>query len=139
METNQIKKIKRDLHAYIDAQGDWEYWLARWKEIQAGPSAPKLSGLPGGTSDGTQVERQAETRAACKRQLDAAKDAKDAALAQVCKLIAMAPTVQQRNVLRMRYLQNLTWEEIAERANRSRQRITTIHGNALDSLRAAED
>lgn len=38
------------------------------------------------------------------------------------------------NILTMRYIKNMTWEEIAEKIDRTKRQVERIHGNALEEF-----
>lgn len=129
-------KTKRQLTKYLDAKKEWEYWREEVETLEAtGPKiGAQLSGMPGGQPDGSKTEREVEELEAARDSLAAAADAMNTARREVEAIIAQAPEVEQRIVLRRRYISGMSWEDIADRAGKSRQWATQTHGTALKKI-----
>lgn len=127
---------KRALSVYLEALKELHYWNGKLADLRANgvKITANLSGMPtgGGTTSKTALFVE---------QLDAAERKETAALAlareRYAEVSALIDTVQeadQRNVLRCRYIDGLTWEQAAERLGFSRQWTTLKHGEALRAL-----
>ena len=62
----------------------------------------------------------------------------NAALAEVEDMVDSLDDPVERRLLRCRYIDDLTWEEVCVEMNYSWRQTHRIHGNALDKLVAAE-
>lgn len=56
----------------------------------------------------------------------------------VGKTIATAPTRLQYQILQLRYIEGLKWDDVAERIGKTRQWVNTVHGQALRQIRIIE-
>lgn len=56
----------------------------------------------------------------------------------VVKTIATAPTRLQYQILQLRYVEGLKWDDVAERIGKTRQWVNTVHGKALQQIRIIE-
>ena len=130
------RETRKRMTKYLDARKEWEYWREEVAMLEAtGPKiTAQLSGMPGGQPDGSKTEREVEGLEAARDALAAAAEAMRLAKQEVEDLIAQAPEVEQRIVLRRRYISGMSWEEIAERAGKSRQWATQTHGTALKKI-----
>ena len=130
------RETRKRMTKYLDARKEWEYWREEVAMLEAtGPKiTAQLSGMPGGQPDGSKTEREVEGLEAARERLAAAAEAMRLAKQEVEDLIAQAPEVEQRIVLRRRYISGMSWEEIAERAGKSRQWATQTHGTALKKI-----
>lgn len=141
MERTETEKKKRALNAFLEARKEWNYW--RGEVVRLAPLetrvTPNLSGLPhGGTPDGNKTEAAVEELEYAQEQEQAAEDKTRAARLAVCQIIDTAPEADQRIVLRYRYINGLTWEQIADRCEKSRQWATLVHGTALKNIFLSE-
>lgn len=56
----------------------------------------------------------------------------------VGKTICTAPTRLQYQILQLRYIEGLKWDDVAERIGKTRQWVNTVHGKALQQIRIIE-
>ena len=128
---------KRALSVYLEALKELHYWHSKLASLRANgvKITANLSGMPTGGGGAT------SKTALLVEQLDAAERKEAAALAvartrhaEVSALIDTVQEADQRNVLRCRYIDGLTWEQAAERLGFSRQWTTLKHGEALRAL-----
>ena len=133
------RETRKRMTKYLDARKEWEYWREEVAMLEAtGPKiTAQLSGMPGSQPDGSKTEREVEELEAARDAEAAAADTMRAARQEVEALIALAPEAEQRIVLRRRYISGMSWEEIAERAGKSRQWATQTHGTALKKIFSA--
>ena len=90
--------------------------------------------VPGGSSGGRSIETAVEAIDDLAGQLGA----------QRAKLVSMRKAIgaaiedvddeKLRKVLRLKYIEGMTWERVAESMGVSRQWVTALHGRALEKL-----
>ena len=126
---------KRALSVYLEALKELHYWHSKLADLRADgvKITANLSGMPtgGATSKTALLVEQLD---AAERKETAALAVARARLAEVSALIDTVQEADQRNVLRCRYIDGLTWEQAAERLGFSRQWTTLKHGEALRAL-----
>ncbi len=130
-------KKKEVLSSYLEASKEWRYWKEETERLMvaATGASPSLSGMPhGGSGSTSKVEIAAESLEDARRELAAAAAAMSKARRQVAAVIKTAPTADQRIVLRRRYINGQTWEQIADACGKSRQWATMTHGEALKKI-----
>lgn len=96
---------------------------------------PSLSPAPGGGESGSPVERPMDKVLEIEAEINQEIDE----LQEVCRDIKSVLSQLEDDTLRLlmeyRYLDGLTWEQIAEKMNYSRQWITSLHGRALAQIK----
>lgn len=94
---------------------------------------PKAKNATGDLSDyAAKVDLLLETLETHRREAVEAYQKIEAAIEQL-------PKVREREVLRLRYLQGLSWEMIAAQVGYSVIRVYQIHGNALINFKLPKD
>lgn len=68
------------------------------------------------------------------REIGASLDKLERTRLQVESVINSVPNVNQRNVLRLRYISGKTWEQIAVDLDFSYQWVCELHGRALQNI-----
>lgn len=98
-------------------------------------TTPSLSQVPGGGESGSPVERPMDKVLEIEAEINQEIDE----LQEVCRDIKSVLSQLEDDTLRLlmeyRYLDGLTWEQIAEKMNYSRQWITSLHGRALAQIK----
>ena len=132
--TSQEKKA--ELLKYREAEmeatrleGEITRWYSRSEKMT---TMVKL--VPGGSSGGRSIETAGEAIDDLAGQLGA----------QRAKLVSMRKAIgaaiedvddeKLRKVLRLKYIEGMTWERVAESMGVSRQWVTALHGRALEKL-----
>lgn len=109
-------ELKKELESYrwaLDKQRDLQVELDRWRATAENIS-PNWSGMPGGGPGGAQIETSVEHILELTEQLDQQIQECIAQRAKVEQLIELAEKPQHRSILRKRYIEYLTWREIAD-------------------------
>ena len=130
-EKKRILRSFRNLGIAIDQK--WEEYerLRSWAER----STPTLTVLPSsgaGPSDhvGLSVEKLWEISAQINADIDRYTDERE----KIHAAIEALEDERQRNVMRLYYLNGLTWEQVAEKVNYSYMQVCRLHGYALDQI-----
>lgn len=133
---------KERLRNYRDLIKEREQIKQKIENIEAAlysPHGQKLTGMPtGGRQDNDRREDLIEKR----RTLLEHYQAKEAALAAEQLSIEQAIdalSYRKRTLLRLYYIDRLTWEEVCIKMNYSWRQIHRIHSNALKDLKKQEE
>ena len=131
-------EVKAYLRSYQPALKYWELCTRRLDEAkEISLKSPKIDGMPrGGTSGG--IEMQIDRILAAEKRLEKARDQALAILNGIEDMIESLDDFEMKTVLRLRYIDGLTWDEVAIHATWSTRTVRRIHGRALDELRRKE-
>lgn len=117
----------RRMNARIDRLLDEK---RRWWEL-ALKITPSLSQAPGGGENGSRVERPmdkiTEIEAQITREIEELCNVRQ----KIKEILAQLEDENLRLLMEYRYIDGLTWEQIAEKMDCSRQWATSLHGKAL--------
>lgn len=106
----------------------------RWRE-RALKITPTLSQAPGGSESGSPVERPMdkvlEIEEKIKWEIDELKTVRQEIRAALNQL----EDENLKLLMEYRYIDGLTWEQIAEKMDYSRQWVTSLHGTALQKIK----
>lgn len=129
---------KEYLRRYRRAQKDMEYTLRDLEAARVrltGLRGIQLSDMPKGhdperdlSAAFVKFEEEAE-------RLNRIVEKDLAIMAGVERSIRSVPTLTQYQVLRLRYMDGMKWDDIAEQIGKSRQWVNTVHGRALRNIR----
>lgn len=124
---------KRALGEYIDAKKELEYWRERVEQLAALDvyRSPGISPTPGGKAVASKTEIAVLELESAEESERAAAARASEAHARVLRIINTAPTGEQRVLLMRRYIEGMTWDEIAAVSRKSRTWCTNLHGTAL--------
>lgn len=132
---------KEQLRQYTDLKRESEHLdaiLKRLENEEPAPRTSKLDGMPHGSSGENYVQEDKMDREKEVRQLYHEKKAQlDAQLLEIENAIEVLESTE-RELIRLRYLEGLKWEEVAVEIGYSWQQTHRIHARALVKLRAAE-
>lgn len=133
--------IKRRLYTYRDLQAEHRQLCEELKKVEAlmtAPSAPKMDGMPHGSSnDGSPVELVAIKHMTLQDLYSKKVEALMAEQLRVEEMIdSLEPT--ERRLARLRYIDGLTWGEVCTCLNYSWRQTHRIHGRIIDKLTTAE-
>ena len=133
--TNQEKK--EFLQRYRAAEREEERlgreigrWFSRAEQMTAG-----YGPAPVGGGDSRSLERAMEHIDELTRELTRRRDELTALRRQTGAAIDALPDPRLRELLRLRYIEGLTWERISVRMNYSYMQVCRLHGKALSELK----
>lgn len=126
-------KTKEYLGQYIKAKRYAESCFDRLDEaLNISAKSPRLDGMPKVPADGdladtvAKIERiKQKAEAARQKALDLAEEIQD--------VIEAVPDMEEQRLLRLRYINGMKWEEVADAMGYSVQHIFRLHGDALIS------
>ena len=128
-------EIKAYLRSYQPALKYWELCTRRLDEArEVGIRSPKMDGMPRSGSGGG-IEMQVDRILAAERRLNRARDEAMAILEGIEDMIESLENFDQKRILRLRYIDGLTWDEVAMDSGFSERSVRRIHGRALEELR----
>ena len=136
--TNQEKK--RWLRQYLEVLDDQDALIEerkRWEDIATKITASP-SGMPGGGSE-RRGENAMQQLAEISREIDEKAARARTVRSQIRACISRMPDVRLRQLLRLRYINGLNFDQIAERMHYSWRWVIKLHGQALDQLPVKED
>ena len=120
----QYGQLKREVLRLIDER-------QRWVDL-ATRITPTYSDVPvSGQSGDGKIPAAVEKIVEQERKIDAKIAELTKLLEEIEKLLGEVRNSNYRLLLELRYLQGLTWEQIAERMRYSRRHIIRLHGSAL--------
>ena len=128
-------EIKSYLRSYQPALKYWELCTRRLDEArEVGIRSPKMDGMPRGGSGGG-IEMQVDRILAAERRLNRARNEAMAIFEGIEDMIESLENFDQKRILRLRYIDGLTWDEVAMDSGFSERSVRRIHGRALEELR----
>lgn len=133
MKNNEKKEA---LSEYLEARKELAYWSAKVNDLEPLElyRSPSAGWAPSGGGGGNAIEAAVvELETAREEKATAEAKTKDA-MARVLLLIQQAPTADQRTILRRRYIDGMSWDEIAAAEGKSKTWATNLHGTALKNL-----
>lgn len=106
--------------------------VSRLREMASGISSPVLGDKVQTSHSGEapfvrSIEKIMALEERINKEIDLLVDLKE----QIRRVISAVPDVDERMVLRYRYIQGLTWEQIGLEMNADERTIRRWHGNAL--------
>ena len=123
---SQYRAIDRQIERLL---GERREWAARAASVSAA-----CSGMPANRSGGDRVASCVERMLLVEEEIDE----------QVCRLVCLRRTIEryietvpderQRDLLRYRYIDGLTWERVADAMHYSTMQINRLHAKALTAM-----
>ena len=102
----------------------------RWWEL-ALKITPNLSQAPGGGENGSRVERPMDKVMEIEAQITREIDQLHTIRQEIKEALDQLEDENLRLLMEYRYIDGMTWEQIAEKMDYSRQWVTSLHGRAL--------
>ena len=131
------EQLKKKLKSYRAIQQERQHLQREIERVEAtldGLKAPSWDGMPHGSGVSDPVLQAVEQYDTLLCRHRAQEAALAAALVEVETLIASLDDPTQRDLLRYRYIDGLTWEAVCVAINYSWRGTHDIHGVALDKL-----
>ena len=130
-----MQDIKDYLRSYIPAL---RYAELCFRELDTAEDvsirSPKLDGMPR-SSGNKGLEEQVARIDAIRRKAERAREKVLRMLEDIEDRIDALEDMDQRLVIKMRYIYGCRWDEIATGANMSQRTVYYIHGKALEEMR----
>jgi RNA polymerase sigma factor (sigma-70 family) len=133
--TNQIMTRDR-LRQYTDLIAELESLRDTMAELEGRIYAPAIGqtdGMPRGGDAESSVERGALAHAALAEQLRELEDQISREALAIEKAIESLPSFE-RHIMRLHYIDGMTWERVAEIKHYSARHIRRIHEDILSSM-----
>lgn len=131
--TKEQLKAYRSIKLERDCIADM---IAELEGVMYGPRSQRLDGMPrNGSGAGSEVEAVAVRRAELLERFRQKEAACSAAMAEIENAIeVLAP--RERTLIRLHYIQGLTWEEVCVAMTYSWRQVHRIHAKALEALKS---
>ncbi|MDD3230984.1 MAG: hypothetical protein PHE09_17485 [Oscillospiraceae bacterium] len=123
---NRYRKLDKEVGRKCD---ELSHWRSRATKI-----TPALTGMPGGGAAGDRIQDAVEKIVALEGEIDVEIDRLLQVRGEIEKAIKTVPDDTLRTLLELRYIDGLTFEQIAVRMNYAFRHITRLHGKALHVL-----
>ena len=140
-EEERKKNLKKRLHRYQDLEDERrqiEKELERVADLMNGPRGSNLDGMPRSPGIGDPVLGVVSQHMALQERYQLQLEKLAAAQASIENMIeGLEPKARQ--LMRCRYIEGMTWEEVCVAIRYSWRQTHNIHAKALDALLAAED
>lgn len=140
-EKEQKEHLKRRLHRYRELEAERiqiAQELQRVEDVMKGPSGANLDGMPRSPGVGDPVlgvvSQHISLQDRYRQQLEKLAAAQAAIEDMIGNLEPMA-----RTLMRHRYIEGMTWEEVCVAIGYSWRQTHNIHAKALDAILAAEE
>ena len=141
-ETEKLREqIKRKLHNYNNVRWECKQVADRLAELETTATSPRvqaLDGMPHGTGGGDAMTGIVAELVKLQEKYKDKLHQLNATLFEVEDMIDRLGDPVERRLMRCRYIDGLTWEEVCVEMNYSWRQTHRIHGTALDKLVAAE-
>ncbi len=103
---------------------------SRWREM-ALKITPVLSQTPGGGESGSPIERPMDKVLEIDAEINREIDELQTVRQEIRAALNQLEDENLKLLMEYRYIDGLTWEQIAEKMDYSRQWVTSLHGTAL--------
>ena len=133
-EREQLKKKLKSSQAVRLEREHLQKEIERVEATLDGLKAPSWDGMPHGSGVSDPVLQAVTQYDVLLGRYRAQEAELAAALVEVEALIASLDDHTERDIMRLRYIKGLTWEEVCVAVNYSWRRTHDLHGMALDKL-----
>ena len=107
---------------------------SRWRE-RALKITPTLSQAPGGGESGSPIERPMDKVLEIDVEINREIDEMQIARKEIRETLNQLEDESLKLLMEYRYIDGMTWEQIAEKMDYSRQWVTSLHGMALQKIK----
>ena len=107
---------------------------SRWRE-RALKITPTLSQAPGGGGSGSPIERPMDKVLEIDVEINREIDEMQIARKEIRETLNQLEDESLKLLMEYRYIDGMTWEQIAEKMDYSRQWVTSLHGMALQKIK----
>lgn len=106
---------------------------SRWRE-KAMRITPVLSPVPGGGGSGSPIERPMDKVLEIDAEINREIDELQIVRQEICAALNQLEDENLKLLMEYRYIDGLTWEQIAVKMNYSYMQICRLHGKALRTI-----
>lgn len=133
--TNQEKKefLQQYRLAEMEEQR-LEHEIERWRS-RAEKVTPGYSKAPAGGGDGRSLEHTLEHLGELAQELTDQRDKLIRLRREIGAAIDTVPDTRLRELLRLRYIEGMTWERVAVQMGYSYMQVCRLHGKALSQIK----
>jgi len=133
--TNQEKKefLQQYRLAEMEEQR-LEHEIERWRS-RAEKVTPGYSKAPAGGGDGRSLEHTLEHLGELAQELTDQRDKLIRLRREIGAAIDTVPDTRLRELLRLRYIEGMTWERVAVQMGYSYMQVCRLHGKALTQVK----
>ena len=107
---------------------------SRWRE-RALKITPTLSQAPGGGGSGSPIERPMDKVLEIDEEINREIDTLQTIRQEIRETLNQLEDESLKLLMEYRYIDGMTWEQIAEKMDYSRQWVTNLHGMALQKIK----
>ena len=120
---SRYRRISKRIDRLLEEQ-------SRWREM-ALKITPTLSQTPGGGESGSPIERPMDKVLEIDVEINREIDELQIVRQEIRAALNQLEDENLKLLMEYRYIDGLTWEQIAEKMDYSRQWVTSLHGTAL--------
>ena len=131
-----MEETEKFLRQYRDSLKEWNRLCDEAEQLRAASTriTSNFSGMPGGGDVPTKVESALEGIEDILARADATKLLVDARRAEVEAAINALPGGRHREVMRLRYLNGMSWSRIAERLHYDKRHVLRLRAEAIKMI-----
>ena len=133
MTIEEIKNYLKQIEGIDDLIASYSAELAEERAKSTSISSP-IAGTSKSSTPGDRVGNAVTRIITAEERIQEQIDQKKALKAEIHKIIDNVPNNDEKLLLRLRYINGMTWEQIAEKMNYSRQWVLKKHKQALSRL-----
>lgn len=123
---SRYRRINARINRLLEEQG-------RWREI-AMRTTPSMSQAPGGGGSGSPIERPMDKVLEIDAEINREIDELQIVRQEICAALNQLEDENLKLLMEYRYIDGLTWEQIAVKMNYSYMQICRLHGKALRTI-----
>ena len=126
---SRYRRLNQRIDRLLEEQG-------RWRE-KAMRITPVLSPVPGGGGNGSPIERPMDKVLEIDAEINREIDELQIVRQEIRAALNQLEDENLKLLMEYRYIDGLTWEQIAEKMDCSRQWVFSLHGKALQKIELA--
>ena len=126
---SRYRRLNQRIDRLLEEQG-------RWRE-KAMRITPVLSPVPGGGGSGSPIERPMDKVLEIDAEINREIDELQIVRQEIRAALNQLEDENLKLLMEYRYIDGLTWEQIAEKMDCSRQWVFSLHGKALQKIELA--
>ena len=124
---SRYREIDRQIDRLLEEQ-------SRWRE-RALKITPVLSQTPGGGESGSPIERPMDKVLEIDEEINREIDELQTVRQEIRSALDQLEDENLKLLMEYRYIDGMTWEQVAEKMDYSRQWVTSLHRTALQKIK----